>query len=82
MRSKRIGLAAVAALVVATGCAWYGTGRAADIPNPKPYTPPHAPDGSITSREPESPLEKRVNIVSMKILTPLDWALLGAALFF
>jgi hypothetical protein len=82
MGRTRIGLTAVTALVVATGCGSYGAGLAADIPNPKPYTPPHPPDGSITSREPESPLEKRTNIYLMKISTPLDWGLLGTALFF
>ena len=82
MGRTRIGLAAVAALVVASGCASYGAGLAADIPNPKPYTPPHAPDASITSREDETRLERRTQIVLMKMLPRLDWVALGAALFF
>ena len=81
MQSQRRWIPGVLFLLLATGCRSVGVGRSADIPVTKPYPLPHPPDAGVTSRETETRLDKRLNVLSVK-MPPIDWALLGLAIVF
>jgi hypothetical protein len=74
-------LVGVGVFFLATGCAM-AAGRSADIPNPRPYPVPRAPDALIMARETEARWEKQLNVALMRPLIVANWALLGLGIAF
>ena len=57
MRGRFLRFAAVAVVVLVTGCVGF-KGSSPDLPHPRSYPIPHPPDNTLVSREHDTRLER------------------------